>query len=143
MFLSATTITNINKQLKDMILRTDVVEVKAICQIQSGIFARCTLDGQDVVTVLQSKPGDRISDLVADAVRWQDYMLMEEVYSGQECVEEVDDILRIWPQTDGSNVKQLVPGVSAEEQARLANAMGNLVDKFNGFDKATSGRKRK
>lgn len=143
MFLSATTITNINKQLKDMILRTDVVEVKAICQIQSGIFARCTLDGQDVVTVLHNKPGDRISDLVADAVRWQDYMLMEEVYSGQECVEEVEDILRIWPQTDGSNVKQLTPGVSKTEQANMDIALGKLADKFNTFGKAATGGKRK
>ena len=143
MFLSSITITNINKQLKDLILRSDAIEVKAISRIQSGTFVRYTMDGQDMVSVIHPKPGDRLSDLIADAVRWQDYMLMEEIYSGQECVEEVDDILRIWPVTDGSNVKQLTPGVTKTEQANMDIALGKLADKFNHFGKAATGGKRK
>ena len=143
MFLSALTVTNVNKQLKEMILRSEGVEVKAICQIKSGTFVRYTLEGQDVVSVVQLTPGAKISHLVADAVRWQDYILLDEVYSGQECVEEAEDILRIWPMGEGTNVKQLTPGVTKAEEANMAVALNKLTEKFGGFGKAATGGKRK
>lgn len=143
MFLSALTVANVNKQLKEMILRTEGVEVKAICQIKSGTFVRYLLDGQDVISVVTLAPGAKISHLVADAIRWQDYFLLEEVYSGQECVEEADDILRIWPMGDGTNVKQLTPGVTKAEQANMDVALSKLTEKFNSFGKqATSGKRK-
>lgn len=142
MFLSALTVSNVNKQLKEMILRSEGVEVKAICQIKSGTFVRYTLEGQDVVSVVHLTPGAKISHLVADAVRWQDYMLLDEVYSGQECVEEAEDILRIWPMGDGTNVKPLTPGVTKAEQANMDVALTKLTEKFGRFGKAAGGKRK-
>lgn len=134
MFLSAATITNINTQLRAMILRADTVTVTAACQIPGGIIVRYTTDGEDRVSMVHPKAGDRISDLLADAVRWGDYLLMVEVYSGAETTEEAEHVLRIWPATAVDNVKPFTQPVA---NAPSAQDLTNLVARFGGQPRRT------
>lgn len=134
MFLSAATITNINTQLRAMILRADTVTVTSACQIPGGIIVRYTTDGEDRVSMVHPKAGDRIADLLADAIRWGDYLLMAEVYSGAETTEEAEHALRIWPATAGDNVKPFTQPVA---NAPSAQDLTNLVARFGGQPRRT------
>lgn len=136
MFLSNETIANINTQLRAMILRSDVVTVTAICQLHGEFYVRYTTDGEDRLSVTHPQAGQRISDLIADAVRWSDYMLMNEIYSGAENTEEATAALRIWPATAGNNVQ---PFAAVAEKVRpfaaSAEKLNELAERFGGHQR--------
>lgn len=108
MFLSDITITNIQNRVNTQILRNDL-KVVAIHQHRGQIIARLKYDDADIACVLESKEGRNLADGIADVIRFEAYYTMADIYSGLECDDEAEAILKLWPLDQGATVQQLRP----------------------------------
>lgn len=130
MFLNNTTIQNIQTRLNTQVLRSDAV-IMGIYQARGITAVRMTIDATDVVAIIESIDGF-LADHIADAIRWQSYYHMSDIYAGLECDDEAERILHIWPETDGRNVSQLRPQGVADQPLDIKAASLKLQEKFGG-----------
>lgn len=134
MFLSNTTIVNIQARINTQILREEVTLI-AVHQYRGEIIARLKLNDLDVAVYLEPRTGTNVGDQIADALRWSTYYCMADIYAGRECDDEAERILAIWPkQPEAVNVTAIRPQVTPQsaQADTLAAGVAKLNEKFGG-----------